>query len=79
MRDRENERNDGRDIYLEKLARIDTNVRILMNALPKLEELVVDSAVNKKEHKLAVGIATGVAIPVVMWILKKLTSLPIPL
>lgn len=60
------------DTHLEKIARIDENVKLLLQSLPVVSQLHVDSAVNKKEHRFALGILSGIALPVLVWIFKQL-------
>lgn len=56
----------------ERIARIDANVQSLMHSVPKIHKLDIDSAVNVKEHKIAISLAVILGLPVAGWIFRKL-------
>lgn len=54
--------------HIEKIARIDANVKALMQALPIVHELNKDSAVNKREHRIAISLVGLIVLPMIAWI-----------
>lgn len=62
----------GDESQLEKIARIDANVTTLLGALPVIQQLDKDSAVNKREHRFAMWVIGLIATPVVLYFFKKL-------
>lgn len=55
-----------------KIARIDANVKTLLQTLPVIETLKVESAINKREHKILFSVGAAIGAPLVMWVCKRL-------
>jgi len=58
--------------HLEKIARTDENVRYLMRVLPLIQSLDRDSAVNKRDHKVAITVTGMVIFPFFVWLCRRL-------
>lgn len=56
----------------EKIARIDANVKSLLFTIPLVHHLDKESAINKREHKIAISILGILSLPVIAWICKTL-------
>jgi hypothetical protein len=54
-----------------RLARIDENVKRLLESLPMINRLENDSIANKREHHIAKWLIGIIVAPVLMWLLKK--------
>ena len=60
----------GLDDHGEKIARIDENIKELMRTLPIIQQLDQDSAINKKEHKIAISLGGILLLPIIVWVCK---------
>jgi hypothetical protein len=58
--------------HIEKIAKIDANVEHIIKELSIVRELTVDSAINKREHRIAFAVISLLAVPILHYVFKKL-------